>query len=492
MCRDQRRVNVHLRNLSFGLCSLILFTSSPAFSQPPQPEQIVHSVTLREMVVGSAIAGRDGIWQMYINPGSPYPFGNLGGTHIVDEVCLPNPTPSGDTGVYLSAGQGFGDQVAFTPGGSPFPLGEVDPSGKTELCNPLDTDDTWWFAYGNSLNLSPLLRDRFFGNEDTLQSSACDFLSTPVEGLVFLERRSADRQLSDLSCIDRDPLYPLRLGTLLICSFTGTWLDPAGNNLVPQLRKCERYLACTNAPFGPIVPLGQQCGVSTPPTPGPVPQPPAPVPPTPPPPTIQCNTTHGGGDEVPKTAMVELAQTTGTFQFDYETYTAKDQMIVSYEGTVLFDTGCVGTDGVRSQLISLPPNGTSTQVQVEVRPLCAGETTTQWSWTVHCPSGIGLTGLAGAWTGTFRRDDTGETGAVVTMFTEHNGQLGGWHFQESWVMENVAVSGNTVTFSHVYGQDCRAQHTLTVLNYETREAQSNYTVTCLSSGGHTGTITYRK
>jgi hypothetical protein len=394
MSHEQRRVDQHLRTIVLGLCFFAPLVSLPSSAQPPQPTQIIHSVTLREMITGSSIQGRDGTWQMYINPGSPYPFGNLGGTHIVDEVCLPTSTPTGPGGVFLSAGQGFGDMVAFTPGGSPFQLGEVDPSGRTELCNPLDTDDTWWFAYGNSLNISPLLTDRFFGNEDTLQIPTCDFLETPVEGVVFLERRSADRQVSDLSCTNRDPNFPLRLGTLLICSFTNTWLDTAGNNIQPILRKCERYLACTNTPFGEVVPPGQLCGQPTPTT-GPPTLPPGP-----------------GGNPPPPPA---------------------------------------------------PP-----------------------------PPGIGLAGLAGAWTGTFRRDDTGETGAVVTMFTEHNGQLGGWHFQESWVMENVAVSGNTVTFSHVYGQDCRAQHTFTVLNYETREAQSNYTVTCPGSGGHTGTITYRK
>ena len=154
--------------------------------------------------------------------------------------------------------------VAFTPGGSPFLLGDTDTTGRTELCNPRDTDDTWWFAYGDSLNISPLLAGRFLGNEDTLQIPTCQEIATPVEGLLFLERRSADRQGSDLSSSQRDPAYPLRIGTLLNCSFTGTWLAPDGTNLVTELRKCERYLVCSNTTFGPVVPLGQQCGVPTP------------------------------------------------------------------------------------------------------------------------------------------------------------------------------------------------------------------------------------
>jgi len=205
-------------------------------------------------------------------------------------------------------------------------------------------------------------------------------MATPVEGLIFLERRSADRQLSDLSCSERDPTYPIRIGTMLICSFTGTWLDPAGNNLVPELRKCERYLVCSNAAFGEVVPHGQQCGVPTPGV-GPPGLPPGTPPPTPPPPVIQCSVQHGGGDEVPKTAIVELAQPSGTFQFDYDTQMVPDQIIVSYEGNILFDTGCVGAIGSET----LTYSGSSTQVEVQVIPVCAGDSTTKWYWTVHCP-----------------------------------------------------------------------------------------------------------
>jgi hypothetical protein len=216
------------------------------------------------MIQGSPSQGRDGFLHAYIIPGSPYPFNNLGLYHQVWEVCAPNPTPQGEAGTFLSAGDGFGDMVALTPGGSPFLLGDTDPTGRTELCNPLDTDDTWWFAYGNSLNISPLLAGRFLGNEDALQIPTCQEIATPVEGLLFLERGSADRQGSDLACSTRDPAYPLRIGTLLNCSFTGTWLAPDGTNLVTELRKCERYLVCSNTTFGPVVPLGQQCGVPTP------------------------------------------------------------------------------------------------------------------------------------------------------------------------------------------------------------------------------------
>jgi hypothetical protein len=325
-------------------------------------------LTLREFVVGSSIAGRDGVIGAYIFPGSPFPFGNLGEGFSVGSVCAPSQTGQG--GVWLSAGQGYGDMVAFTPGGSPFPAGAADPSGKTELCNPLDTDDTWWFAYGDSPNASPLLTGRFYGNDDELQVPSCSSLPTPEEGLLFLERRSADRQLSDTSCITRDPAFPLRVGTVLLCSFKNTWLDAAGNNLQPILESCERYLACSNVPFGGNVPRGGLCAL---PTPGM-------TPPTNPP-VVQCSTQQLAGADTPETRQVELAKTSGTFQFDYETYQIKDQLIVTYEGRTLLDTGCVGA--AVSQPLTY--SGSSTRISVEVIPNCAGETGTQWTWTAHCP-----------------------------------------------------------------------------------------------------------
>jgi hypothetical protein len=331
---------------------------------------IFQHLALREIVPRLPIAGRDGVISFYLFPGSPYPFGNLGAGFEVSSVCAPQTGHPDGIGVWLSAGRGFGDMVAFTPGGSPFPAGMADPSGKTELCNPLDTDDTWWFAYGDSLNNSPVLAGRFFGQDDELQVPFCTIIQTPEEGIVFLERRSKDRQLYDISCENRDPRFTLRIGTALVCSFKNTWLDPAGNNLQPVLESCERYLACGNTTFGENVPRGGLCAQPTPGRPPPVN-----------PPVVQCSTQQLAGADTPETRQVELAKTAGTFQFDYETYQIKDQIIVTYEGRTLLDTGCVGA--AASQPLTY--SGSSTRISVEVIPNCAGETGTQWTWTAHCP-----------------------------------------------------------------------------------------------------------
>lgn len=324
-------------------------------------------LTLREIVTGIGIAGRDGVIAAYIFPGSPYPFGNLGEGFSVGSVCAPSQTGQG--GVWLSAGQGYGDMVAYTPTGSPFGAGAVDPSGHTELCNP-EADDTWWFAYGDSLNVSPLLTGRFYGKDDELQVPSCSSIPTPEEGLLFLERRSANRQLFDISCQNRDAAFPLRVGTVLLCSFRNTWLDAAGNNLTPVLESCERYLACSNIPFGGNVARGLGCGQ---PTPG------MNLPTNPP--VVQCSTTQVAGGNTPDTRQVELAKTSGTFQFDFDTQTVQDQIIVSYEGRTLLNTGCVGTSASRQ----LSYVGNTTRVSVQVIPNCAGGTNTAWSWTAHCP-----------------------------------------------------------------------------------------------------------
>jgi hypothetical protein len=79
---------------------------------------------------------------------------------------------------------------------------------------------------------------------------------------------------------------------------------------------------------------------------------------------------------------IEMGKPAGTFVFEYETYMVKDQIIVSYEGTVLFDTGCVGADGSPT----LTYSGTSTRITVQVIPNCAGTPSTGWDYRANCPT----------------------------------------------------------------------------------------------------------
>ncbi len=94
-----------------------------------------------------------------------------------------------------------------------------------------------------------------------------------------------------------------------------------------------------------------------------------------------CNDKQEAGGDAPEVHNINLGQSYGTFMFDYETYSVKDQIIVSQGGTVLFNSGCVGQSGS----IPLTLNGFSTTITVRVNPNCDGTSGTSWNFTVHCP-----------------------------------------------------------------------------------------------------------
>jgi hypothetical protein len=100
------------------------------------------------------------------------------------------------------------------------------------------------------------------------------------------------------------------------------------------------------------------------------------------PPVAHCDDQQVAGGDTADTRLIELGTRSGSFMFDYETFSQQDRIIVSYEGRTLFDTGCVGANG--TQVLNFA--GTSTQVRVEVMPNCQGGTGTAWNYTVHCPS----------------------------------------------------------------------------------------------------------
>ncbi len=98
-------------------------------------------------------------------------------------------------------------------------------------------------------------------------------------------------------------------------------------------------------------------------------------------PTAPCSSLQVAGADTPEIRTIEMGQTSGTFSFIYETFTQQDRMVVSYEGSVLFDTGCCGCSGTQS----LSYSGTSTEIIVTVTPNCAGGSGTAWNFTVDCP-----------------------------------------------------------------------------------------------------------
>jgi hypothetical protein len=100
---------------------------------------------------------------------------------------------------------------------------------------------------------------------------------------------------------------------------------------------------------------------------------------------IQCDEVAQSGGDEGATYTVNLGQNSGTFDFSYNHQWIPDRMIVTYEGAVLYDTGCVGTDDV-VQTQEITYSGNSEKVTVTVEPNCDGTTTgTWWTFTVGCP-----------------------------------------------------------------------------------------------------------
>ncbi len=95
-----------------------------------------------------------------------------------------------------------------------------------------------------------------------------------------------------------------------------------------------------------------------------------------------CGAQTFSGADTPETHVVDMGKTSGTFTFDYNTYSIPDEIRVYYESATLFDTGCVGATGHPSLKFS----GGTRSVTVQVFPNCNGNTSgTAWDFTVGCP-----------------------------------------------------------------------------------------------------------
>ena len=96
-----------------------------------------------------------------------------------------------------------------------------------------------------------------------------------------------------------------------------------------------------------------------------------------------CSQTQVSGGDTPVTRTVNLGKTPGTVVFTWDMQTQKDQMSVRYQGTEIFNTGCVSGSGT----MSIPYAGQSTEMTVVVTPNCEfpNATGTVWSFTLSCP-----------------------------------------------------------------------------------------------------------
>lgn len=114
----------------------------------------------------------------------------------------------------------------------------------------------------------------------------------------------------------------------------------------------------------------------------------------------QCNTTQQAGGILTDVKTFNLGKKSGTFNLEFCTFSVPDRMIVSYQNTTLWDSGCHATgEKVKSPDIdynnciwegspNIKYNGQSTMVTVTVAPGCDPNVESQdtaWSYKLNCP-----------------------------------------------------------------------------------------------------------
>jgi hypothetical protein len=104
-------------------------------------------------------------------------------------------------------------------------------------------------------------------------------------------------------------------------------------------------------------------------------------------PTGECDQLIAWGTTHEQHHVIDLHKTSGAFSLWYNAYTIPDRFIVMYEGNVLFDQ-CLGADATGiaegTVALSLPGGGTSTVVEVTVKPNCQYFGDTEWEFMIFC------------------------------------------------------------------------------------------------------------
>jgi Thermolysin metallopeptidase, alpha-helical domain len=117
----------------------------------------------------------------------------------------------------------------------------------------------------------------------------------------------------------------------------------------------------------------------------------------------QCNSQVHAGSNSPESFDVEMGKTEGWVTLQVNTFSVPDDVIVSYEGTPILNTGCYGTGGLPAAcaqeglLVACCDGagnceerfrygpGSSTTLHVDVTPNCSGSDDTQWVFALTCP-----------------------------------------------------------------------------------------------------------
>jgi len=94
-----------------------------------------------------------------------------------------------------------------------------------------------------------------------------------------------------------------------------------------------------------------------------------------------CGPQQGSGSDAAFSRDYNLYKNAGTFSFRRNANTIKDRFVVTHQGNLLYDSGCIAGNAT----VNLSYSGTSSYVNVTVYPNCEGTTGTAWDFTVGCP-----------------------------------------------------------------------------------------------------------
>ncbi len=97
----------------------------------------------------------------------------------------------------------------------------------------------------------------------------------------------------------------------------------------------------------------------------------------------KCDDVRKAGSNRPERHIIDLGYGRGSFRFDYQTFNEEDSINIYQGSRVLFQSGCVGTNGTRT--VQVKRTGFGSKITVEVQPNCDGGRNTQWQFEVHCP-----------------------------------------------------------------------------------------------------------
>lgn len=104
--------------------------------------------------------------------------------------------------------------------------------------------------------------------------------------------------------------------------------------------------------------------------------------PAPTPPTVGCPATQESGGKGSFEFHIDMKQTSGTVDVEYEMYNVPDSLVITYEGTELFSTGGLVSGSSSFSLTYGSPTSTSTTVTASLEAPTPG---TKWTLFVGCP-----------------------------------------------------------------------------------------------------------